>query len=395
MPHCRHDYPSAIHLLRVQGRRGDNIFFSPTTLRAKEARTRMPELRFWESLVVRACDRHAARIHGYVWLPNEALLLVQRFAVPLRIILPSLLGRYSRYLHKLGRVPRGESPYECRCESIEVTRELLPYAVRHLYARPVNAGLCASPLEYALSSLDLHFADRGPGWFDTSIFLDGVRKRGHSGHASVQQFLAKPETRRHAELFERFSSRTPTIAGERFDIDEALQLATASSQVPSVEEVAAAVAAILRKESRFGDRVLSLALTTWYATRTGAATLAQMGRWFEREPTTLRADIESRRRLSAPLFELTSEELLEQIRAANAVSVSVPAGLTPHSVTRAQPPHEAVRRGEPNRGGCSRSGLVRAAGQLSAACRISLDESPYDDDAQADLHEVTRRRRPQ
>jgi hypothetical protein len=87
-----------------------------------------------------------------------------------------------------------------------------------------------------------------------------------------------------------------------------MRLAKYSSTPPSVEEVEAAVATILRRESRSPERVLAAALTTWYATRIGAATLAQMGRRFDREPTTLRADIESHRKSNASLFDMALEE---------------------------------------------------------------------------------------
>src|SRR5262249_37063063 len=225
----------------------------------------------------RACDRYGAKVHGYAWLPNEATLLLQRFAVPLRVILPSLLGVNSRYLHKVGRVPPGESVYCGRCESMQVTPELLPYAMRNLYARPVRAGLCSSAANYPLSSRSLHFATSVPSWFEPQEFLARVSTRGHVGRASVERFLEKPESRRHAELFGRLSSRTPRIAGESADIEDSMQLAKLSAPAPSAEEVAVAVATLLRRESLCTDGVLAAALTTWYATRSGAATLNQMG----------------------------------------------------------------------------------------------------------------------
>ena len=317
MSRGRHDYAKAIHLIRVQGRAGDAIFIPAGILHdyAEDSREHAPDLQFWESLVARACDRYTATVHGYAWLPNEAILILQRFAVSLRIILPSLLGQYSRYLHEKGRVPRGESPYLCRCESIEVTPELLPYALRNLYARPGRAGLCTNPLTYPLCSLPLHFAESVPSWFETQEFLARVRKRGHIGRTSVESFLAKPESPRHTELFGRLSSRIPRIAGEAGDIEDSMRLAKCSPPPSSVEQVVRAVATILRTESLSADSVLAAALATWYATRAGAATLAQMGHWFGREPTTLRADIESHRKTSVALFELSPDELQALIRA--------------------------------------------------------------------------------
>lgn len=400
MSHGRHDYPRAIHLLRVQGRAGDAIFFPAEMLREhlEDSGERAPGLQFWESLVARACDRHAAKVHGYTWLPNEAILLLQRFAVPLRIILPSLLGRYSRYLHDTGRVPPGESPYLCRCESIEVTPELLPYALRNLYARAVRAGLCASPLKYPLCSHSLHFADSVPPWFETEEFIARVRRRGHIGRASVEQFLAKPESPRHAELFDQLAARTAQIAGESADIEDSMRLAKHSPPAPSVEQVAEAVATILRRESRSPDSVLAAALTTWYATRTGAATLAQMGHWFDREPTTLRADIESHRKTSGALFGLSLEEFQALIRAlapATAAGLRATSGPDVDGVATMPSPASSARVSETPRAGRApntpRNGVAvlrnapmrrgggpsrpRASSEFASACMISNEDT--------------------
>lgn len=395
MSQGRHDYPKAIHLLRVQGRAGDSIFFSAEVLRKHpdDVREHAPDLCFWESLVFRTCDRQVAKVHGYTWLPNVAILLLQRFAVPLRIILPSLLGQYSRYLHQKGRIPPETSPYLCRCESIEVTPELLPYAVRNLYAQAVRAGLCASPPEYPLCSQNLHYAESMPPWFETQEFLTRAQRRGHVGRASVEQFLSKPESRRHAKLFERLSARTARIAGEVADIDDSLQLAKHSPPAPSVEQVAEVVATLLSCESRFPDRVLAAALITWYATRTGAATLAQMGQWFDRESTTLRAGIESHRKTNAALFELSPEEFLELSRAhvpaAAALRVTLrPAVSQVHAAAASADMSECRRAaGAPKtshggvrvlreapmqrRGGPSRP---RASSEFAPACMISNED---------------------
>jgi hypothetical protein len=268
---------------------------------------------FWESLVARACDRHAARVHGYAWLPNEALLLLQRFAVPLRNILPSLLGQYSRHLHRTGHVVAGESPYIGRCESMEVTPELLPYALRHLYAQPVRAGLCMDPLAYPFNSAALHFATSVPLWFAREEFLTLARKRGHRSHAGIVAFPTRPESRRHSELFAGVSARNPRVAGEQADIEQSMLSAAQALPSPRIEQIAAAVAILLRRVAK-PTSVLAAAPTTWYATRAGAATLRRMGEWLERAPTTLRADIESHRRTDGPLFEHDLHQLLALTR---------------------------------------------------------------------------------
>ena len=130
--HGRHDYPEAIHLVSVRGRADHSIFFPAEIFRGHRgsAPEHPPQLRFWERLVERACDRYDARVHAYTWLPNEALLLLQRFSVPLDVVIASVLGQYSRYLHTHGLVGKDAAPYLSRYESIEVTPGVLFHLVR-------------------------------------------------------------------------------------------------------------------------------------------------------------------------------------------------------------------------------------------------------------------------
>lgn len=359
----RHDYPGAIHLLHIRGRSGHTIFFPADALvdRRADARESSPDLQRWESLLARTCDRYGARVYAYSWLPNDAFLLLQRFAVPLRILVPSWLGQYARYLHKVGRVTAGQSPYLSRYHSIEVTPEAVPYAVRHVYWRAVRAGLCGSPSAYPLCSYPLHFAKSVPDWFSTDEFIARVARRGYVGEPLLRQFLAKPESRRHADLFEQLSSRTPQIAGESSDIEDSIQFAKYSPPAPSIEQVADAVETMLLRESLYLDRVLTAALTTWYATRSGAATLKQMGLRFDREPTTLRADIESRRKTSPALFELNVGDILR--------------------IGKSQGPDHVRTNTPTRRGGGSARVPSRAA--LAAACMISKEDAA----CQRELHD--------
>jgi hypothetical protein len=91
-----------------------------------------------------------------------------------------------------------------------------------------------------------------------------------------------------------------------------------------LEQVIDAVAALLMKASNATllNSVLGKALITWYATRSGAATLDEMGLWFDCVPTTLRADIESHRKMSPALFRKSVEELLLSSRCNEEATVS-------------------------------------------------------------------------
>jgi hypothetical protein len=326
----RHDYPKAIHLVSVRGQPDRSIFFSAEMLREdrKSLREHFPDLHFWEHLVARACDRYEARVHAYTWLPNEALLLLQRFAVPLDVLVASMLGQYSRYLHEVGRIPKNASPYPSRYESVEVTPGVLPYGVRHLYWGAVLAGFSASPIEYPLCSYALHYAKVAPRWFEQKNFIAGLEQRGYFGRSGGDRFLLKPEIQRYGTLFALRSGRKARIVGEPVDVRDARWQAEHSAPIPSIEDVIAAVDRLMRTHSSIAlESVLGKALVTWYATRSGAATLDELGRRFHCSSTTLRRDIESHRRRRPALFAYSVDELLTAKRLevdASRISRSVP-----------------------------------------------------------------------
>jgi hypothetical protein len=311
--HGRHDYPKAIHLVSVRGKPDQSIFFPAAMLREyrESCREHSPELQFWEHLVARACDRHGARVHAYIWLPNEALFLLQRFAVPLDVLVASMLGQYSRYLHEVGRVPKDASPYPSRYESVEVTPGVLPYGVRHLYWGAVRAELSISPIEYPLCSYALHYAEVPPRWFEQKDFISGLEQRGYFGRSGGDRFFLKPEIQRYRTLFALRSGRKPRIVGEPVDVQDARWQAQHPVPILSIEEIIAAVDRLIREHSTVPlESVLGKSLVSWYATRGGAATLDDLGRWFDCSPTTLRRDIESHRRRRPALFAHSVDELL-------------------------------------------------------------------------------------
>jgi hypothetical protein len=227
------------------------------------------------------------------------------------VVIASVLGQYSRYLHDTGLVRKEASPYLSRYESVEVTPGVLPYGVRHLYWRPVAEEFSSSPIEYPLCSYVFHYAETAPRWFEQKVFVAGLEQRGYFGRSGGDRFLLKPETPRHRSLFASRSGRKPRIAGERADVQDARWQAGHPDPSPSIEEIIAAVNRLIRGHSAVPlESVLGKSLVTWYATRSGAATLDNLGQWFDCSPTTLRRDVESHRKRRPQLFSYSVGELL-------------------------------------------------------------------------------------
>jgi hypothetical protein len=132
----------------------------------------------------------------------------------------------------------------------------------------------------------------------------GLEQRGYVGELAGERFLRKPESPRHVMQLGPQSGRHCRIAGEPTDVDDALWHSQHTASAPPLKQVIDAVALLLQNEPDGLPRqgVLEKALVTWYATRSGAATLGEMGIWFRCTPTTLRANIESHRKMRPALF---------------------------------------------------------------------------------------------
>jgi putative transposase len=313
----RLDFPEAIHYVFVSGRPGGSIFFDEGTARGHEGNLQehTPRVQRFESLLGRACDESGALVHGYSWLPNAAIIVMQRFDVPLELIVGSVFGQYSRYLRSRGRVSRDERVYNGRYDNKVIAPMYLPYAVRRAHRSPVNAGLCDRPAEYPYSSARVYTGPLTSRWIDTTAVTAALRERGYAGPAGYRQFMDKADTEHVARLFACGSKWDRRVVGDRAFVSEAMRKAAHVPPAPTQVQLVEAVARLLGMQptsiyERTHGSVIGRALVAWYATRSGAATLLEVGRWFSRSATTLRREIDKYKVLKPTLFHLSTQDLL-------------------------------------------------------------------------------------
>jgi hypothetical protein len=139
--------------------------------------------------------------------------------------------------------------------------------------------------------------------------------------------------------FERGSDDDPRVLGDRqfmADIPRHMRVYRSSYSLDQVIDTVSTTLGVERSEvlSRSRQRRLSLAraLITWYATERGVATLAEVARRLERDPSTLFVGVERYRTLRPELFNLTAlpdnGPLLRQGPGSVPPGVTVPAGMT-------------------------------------------------------------------
>src|ERR1700727_3990293 len=113
--------------------------------------------------------------------------------------------------------------------------------------------------------------------------------------------------------FERGCDDDPRVLGDRqfmADIPRHMRVYRSSYSLDQVIDTVSCTLGVERSEvlSRSRQRRLSLAraLITWYATERGVATLAEVARRLERDPSTLFVGVERYRTLRPELFNLTA-----------------------------------------------------------------------------------------
>jgi hypothetical protein len=139
--------------------------------------------------------------------------------------------------------------------------------------------------------------------------------------------------------FERGSDDDPRVLGDRqfmADIPRHMRVYRSSYSLDQVIDTVSCTLGVERSEvlSRSRQRRLSLAraLITWYATERGVATLAEVARRLERDPSTLFVGVERYRTLRPELFNLTAlpdnGPLLRPAPGSVPPGVNLPAGVT-------------------------------------------------------------------
>jgi hypothetical protein len=262
-----------------------------------------------ERLIVITLERCCARVHAYCWLEREIHLAVQIADIPLGRVIQSFAGPYAQRTQRK-RGQRGHLFAGSYRALLVDPREYLSSLVRHIHRAPIRAGLVKEADQYSWSGHRAYLGLTVVPWLTTETTLNHFARR--------QKGRARELYRRYVELdvaneeIARFEdSRPPHIVGDQAFVNSALGRRPPRRAFNSLEQVVDSVARTLgvtREDvvSPSRQRKLSLAraVITWHATRSGVATLAEVARYLQRDPSTLSVGVERYRRLRSTLFTL-------------------------------------------------------------------------------------------
>lgn len=315
-----HDFQGATHLVRVRGRPGDHIFFNADILRSRAEVPRKPsELLHFECLAWEIFGECGALVHGFSLEPDRGTWVLQTMGSPLEAIMRRVCGEHSRYLHHHRGIPKGRPAFPARYEAKVISPAYLAHAVRRVHRSPMEAGLSTHYAFYPFSS-DRNYRGEVPTFpLTTADVWRSLARRGHLGVRGYAKFMEQDETPYVCGLFKHGSPEDARIVGDRLYAAKVRSWAKQARAVPSSEQLVETVARILGKTSddirsptHMG--VLGRALVAWYATRTGAASLTEVGEWFSISGAALHAAIRRCRSdaASSALFNRPVEELFER-----------------------------------------------------------------------------------
>jgi hypothetical protein len=309
----RLDFNGAIHLVHVRGREGYNIYFDANVLDhgAVERWHGVPHLLRFFKLLDECCWECGAQLFGYCVEPNDASLLLKRMGEPLDACMQRLGGRYSRYLHVQDILPKTMRPFAARYESKVLAPDYLPHALRRVHACALRSGLARRAVDYPFSSAPSYMGARTPVQLEMDAVWRALERKGLFGLRGYREFMEKAETPHVTLLFERGSPLDARVVGGNLFVAQVRDAAAHPPAPPTREQLIAGVGKILGAdlEALFPtghQGVLARAMVAWYAARSGAASVREVGTWFGVSGATLGKGIRHYRRVSPELFERKS-----------------------------------------------------------------------------------------
>jgi REP element-mobilizing transposase RayT len=266
----------------------------------------------FEQLLSAMVVRCRTRVHAFYWTKDAIHFAVQIADLPVGRLMQRLTSQYARKVHR----KHGESGhlFQQRYHALLVDPDMyLLKLIRYIHLAPVRAGIVQDPGDYTLSSHNAYLGVTNVPWLSTGVALRALNPRLDQARLDYRKLMSEASDIADADLFEKGCTDDPRVLGNR----EFMQVVPRSQRTyrstHSLDQVIDTVSSKLGLErtevlSRSRQRRLALgrALITWYATERGIATLAEVARRLERDPSTLFVAVERYRTLRPDLFNIGS-----------------------------------------------------------------------------------------
>jgi REP element-mobilizing transposase RayT len=266
----------------------------------------------FERLLSSMLARCRVRAHAYCWEKEAIHLVLQITDMPVGRFMQRLSSQYARRVHR--RAGELGHLFQQRYHALLIDPDVyLLRLIRYLHLLPVRSGRAAGPDEYRLSSHDAYAGTTRPPWLTTSVGLRMLSQNVDQAQQAYRRLMFEQSALEEAALFERGGPIDPRVLGDSDFMRAIPRNMRTYRSVYSLEQVIDTVSCTLGvdrdeilSKSRQRRLAMARALVTWYATERGVATLAEVSRRLQRDPSTLFVAVERYRNLKPDLFNVAS-----------------------------------------------------------------------------------------
>ncbi len=291
--------PGGTYYLVQSGGAGHMIFNSPE------------DYAFLEQLVPAALRRNRAIAYAYCWTPDAIHLVVRAGETPIGRMMQGLTSRYARQMHRRDGGSGHFFRTRYQASLVDADAYLLKL-IQYVHHIPVLSGLAEHPDEYAYSSHRAYVGATETPWVNTRAVMAALGADEDS-RATYDEIIASCPDIRDIDVFRNGgSTASRIIGGQDFHAGLPRHLRQYRSKI-SLEQIIGAVTQALgvdrehvMSSSRRRDLALARALIAWFAIERRVATLTEVARRLNRDPSTLSVAISRYSVSRRDLFRLNS-----------------------------------------------------------------------------------------
>jgi REP element-mobilizing transposase RayT len=291
--------PGGTYYLIQRSGAGQKIFASPD------------DYAFLEQLVPTALRRNRASAYAYCWTPDAIHLVVRAGEVPIGRMMQGLTSRYARQIHRRS----GESGhfFRTRYQAVLVDAdEYLLKLIQYVHYIPVLTGLALHVDEYAYTSHRAYAGTAETSWINPRAALSALEIEEDPRAAYAELMANRPADRDIELLCNGGASASRIVGGPEFLASLPRHVRKQRSKI-SLEQIICAVTQALgvdrehvMSSSRRRELALARALIAWFAIERRVATLTEVARRLNRDPSTLSVAISRYSVSRQDLFRLNS-----------------------------------------------------------------------------------------
>lgn len=265
-----------------------------------------------ESLLAGSVRRTHTKVFAYCWLPHALHLAVRTREIRVGRFMQGFTSGYARYVHAHSH-ERGHL-FAQRFQSLLIDPNAwLPALVRYIHHAPVRANEATTPDDFPHSSHHAYAETASPAWLDRDTVRQLLHEQGLTTRLQQRAWLDTPPTAEELTLFGRNGTRHTRILGDA-EFSQRLPRAHRPARSPATLTLMQLIEAIAIQQNATKEEILSLsrrrtsslarALVAWHAVERRIATLGEVARLLQRDPSTLSKAVTRHRERHPALFRL-------------------------------------------------------------------------------------------